>query len=80
MKIALPSVSLRVLARIYEVTEPTLHNWSRTRGINREDLADPKVVLEKLRLTAKNDSPVLWHLSQMENQKSIVKQLRQLSK
>ena len=58
-----PAAPLRILADIYGVSQSTLHRWSE-RGVQRDDLADPHLVLEKLKTTARNDSVSLWKLSQ----------------
>jgi hypothetical protein len=58
-----PAAPLRILADVYGVSQSTLHRWS-DRGVMRDDLADPQLVLEKLKTTARNDSVSLWKLSQ----------------
>lgn len=58
-----PAAPLRILADVYGVSQSTLHRWSE-RGVMRDDLADPQLVLEKLKTTARNDSVSLWKLSQ----------------
>lgn len=56
MKMNAPIATLKELARIYCVSEATLHRWSKERGLTRNDLADPDVVLQKLQETCTNDS------------------------
>ena len=58
-----PAAPLRILADIYGVSQSTLHRWSE-RGVQRDDLADPHLVLGKLKTTARNDSLSLWKISQ----------------
>jgi transposase-like protein len=65
-------LTIERIALAYGVSQMTIYEWIKCRGVVLQDFATPRTVVEKLRKTASRNSPRLTLLEKIQTQLAII--------